>query len=82
MAGQDFDVLAQRIDGLAWALMQLTAHLECAGRLDGGSYCRSLAHQAESRERNGLPVSAFVLREMAEHLEEARHARQSRERQG
>lgn len=77
MAGQEFEVLAQRIDGVAWALMHLTAHLERTGRLDGDSYCQSLVHQAESRENNGLPVSAFVLREMAERLEEARHARRS-----
>lgn len=70
--------LAQRIDGVAWALMTLAAELEVRGHLDGDSYCRSLAHRAENREDNGLPASAFVLREMAGHLNDARVARLGR----
>ena len=78
MKNPDNNELAERIDGIAWALMLLTAQLETSGHLDGASYCQSLEHRAENRADNGLHAAAFVLREIAQHLDEARSVRQSR----
>lgn len=77
MAGKDFDELAGRIDGLAWAVAYLTAHLETTGLLDGPGYCQTLRAKAESRS-DLLPLARQVLAGLATELDRARQVRQSR----
>jgi len=81
MDNEDLGVLAQRIDGVAWVLMSLIAQLEIDGRLNGADLCSSLRCTAAGRGRHlGLDGSAAVIQEIADRVDSARNARQSRMR--
>lgn len=81
MGGDDFNVLAQRIDGVAWVLTSLIHQLDMDGRLDSAALCNSLRNTADVRGRYpGLDHSAALIRELADGVDAARTARQSRAR--
>ncbi len=73
--------LAQRVDGVARVLMTLIADLEQREQLDGARFCRDLRQLADARRTAaGLEVSAHVIEQIAEELDDAREARRSRGR--
>jgi len=81
MADIDLKTLAERIDGVAWAVMLLTAELEQARLLDGDHYCKWLRDRAEIQLRHESVGSALMLEGMATQLDGAREHRQSRAHQ-
>lgn len=77
MQTRDFDELAGRIEGVAQALLLLTADLEMWGLIDGPRL--SLAWRS-ARHPNVLPVletARHTLTELAQALDDARSSRQS-----
>lgn len=70
------DELAGRIDGVARVLMALIADLERRELLDGQRFSESLRRYAQGRGMHpGLEVSAHVMKEISDQLDEARKNR-------
>lgn len=84
MSTKDFDELAGRIDGIGQALLRLASVLEVQGVIDGPQVSATWMQVAERRpETTAVHRSAHnTLRQMAQMLDEARAARQSRLAQG
>ena len=76
----NFDELAGRIDGLAHALLRLTAELEMQGLIDGPRVSQAWrdARPTHLATDQMLQASRHVLHQMADQLDEARSARQLR----
>lgn len=76
----NFDELAGRIDGMAHALLRLTAELEMQGLIDAPRVSQAWreARPEHLATDQMLQASRHVLHQMADQLDEARSARQSR----
>lgn len=77
MDERNFDELAGRIEGVAEALLHLTALLEMQGVIDGPRLSEAWR---KARRSNVLPVletARHTLQELAVGLDRARSARQS-----
>ena len=74
-----FDELAGRVDGVAHALLRLTAELEMQGLIDAPrvSHAWREARPEQLATDQVLQASRHVLHQMADQLDEARRARQS-----
>lgn len=77
MEQRSLDELAGRIDGVARALLQLTAALEMAEVIDGTRVSQGWRGTARTQAEPALQASRQVLLEMADLLDEARAARRS-----
>ena len=77
MDGRDFDELAGRIEGVAQALLHLTALLEMQGVIDGPRLSRALRSAQGPSVLPVLETARHTLRELAEKLDGARTERQS-----
>lgn len=73
----NLDEMAGRIDGLARALLQLTAALEMAQVIDGPRLSQAWRGAVSDLAEPKLLASRQVLLEMADRLDEARASRQS-----
>lgn len=75
-----FDELAGRMDGMAHALLRLTAELEMQGLIDAPrvSLAWREARPADLAIDQMLQASRHVLHQMADQLDGARSVRQSR----
>lgn len=75
----NFEELAGRIDGMAHALLRLTAELEMQGLIDAPRLTQAWreARPEHLATDQMLQASRLVLHQMADQLDEARNARQS-----
>lgn len=80
MDKEQFDELAGRIDGVAHALLRLTAELEMRGLIDAPRVSQAWreARPEQLATDQVLQASRQVLHQMADQLDEARRTRQSR----
>lgn len=74
----ELDELAGRIDGVARAVLHLTAALEMAGAIDGQRVAKAWRGSLPSQAEEALQASRGVLHEMADRLDAARIARAQR----
>lgn len=79
MSEPDFNELAGRIEGVAKAVMCLTAALEDAQIIDGLRFANGLRNviRPDSQSPPHLAVAQATLREMASALDVARSSRQA-----
>ena len=80
METTDFNELAGRIDGMAHALLRLTAELEMRGLIDAPRVSQAWreARPEHLAIDQMLQASRHVLHQMADQLDGARSVRQSR----
>lgn len=85
MTDRDFNELAGRIEGLSRLVLNMAAMLEEASIIDGPRLCAVLRNDSKLLEGSTgkhMATAQLVLHQLAEELEFARNARQSRSVQG
>lgn len=78
MEERTLDTLAGRVDGVARALLRLTAALEMAQVIDGPRLSQAWRESVLEQADPAMAASRQVLLEMADLLDEARAVRRSK----
>ena len=77
MQTRDFEELAGRIEGVAQALLHLTAGLEMRGIIDGPRLAQAWRTAQSPNVQPVLETARHTLRELAQALDDARTNRQA-----
>ncbi|KAB2905581.1 MAG: hypothetical protein F9K35_01520 [Burkholderiaceae bacterium] len=80
MERRDFDELAGRVEGVAQALLYLTAELEMRGVIDGPRLAQAWRTAQGPNVLPALETARHTLHELAQALDEARTNRQAQGR--